>query len=538
MLHSIRRRLLAVAALLLGWAPAFSGDWYVDAWNGLDTNGGTSPADAWRSVTHALAVLPAPAGSDVQRIHLAPAIYDASSGEVYPLVMRPRFQLLGTGGPVGVILQGAWSGALIRFESWQSGLGESFDEATVLARLTLEQAGTGVSMYTNWGTIAPRLEDLYVWQMTGAGIAVSGGDFGGAGIFDPVLERVEVWDTDVGLSVARSGAGGSSSVSLIDCVLRDGPGHGVQLSNVSDSGGLALHGLRSVVRNRSADALHVSYTNGCTVLIELSFCELTDTADDGLEIEVDTGLGGIVTTRLSHCTITGHADAGLAVSTAGGASVSHPTELSSSILWGNGDDLREDPGAPSVTEVRRCDIGDGDYLGVNGTFAADPLFVAPNFYDYRVAFDSPCVDAGEPLLGLDPGQPSLGGVVPPVDGDLDLTKAWDVGAREFAPLQLRGTPRLGATVKLETWGPAGGTAQVYWLRGPTTPLPRVLTIGDWWLGARAALWTSLPTDPATPGETSISIPNVPALIGQSFSFEALVAPATVLTNPVSFLVEP
>jgi hypothetical protein len=298
MLHFSRYRLLAVGALLVGWAPAFSNDYYVDAWTGFDGNGGTSPADARLSVTHALASVPDPAPNRVHTIHLAPAIYDASTGEVYPLRMRPRVQIVGDGGPIGVILQRGWSGPLIRYESLQSGLGESFDAQSLLARVPLHQGGTGVSLVTDWGELSPRIEDVLVWQMLGDGVSVAGGDLGAAGPFNPVLERVEVWDNDVALRISMSGEGGTSSVSLVDCVLRDGPGHGLDLSNGSDGGHLVLNGLRTIVRNSTGDAVHVGYTNGSSVWVDLRYCELVQNADDGLEVVADPGLGGVATTRL------------------------------------------------------------------------------------------------------------------------------------------------------------------------------------------------------------------------------------------------
>ena len=70
-----------VAALVLS-SPAIANDWYVDAVNGNDGNGGTSPTDAWRTVTHALGEIPS-TGPDT--IHLLPGLYEPALGEVFPL---------------------------------------------------------------------------------------------------------------------------------------------------------------------------------------------------------------------------------------------------------------------------------------------------------------------------------------------------------------------------------------------------------------------------------------------------------------------
>jgi len=65
--------------------------------------------------------------------------------------------------------------------------------------------------------------------------------------------------------------------------------------------------------------------------------------------------------------------------------------LVNSILWGNGDDINGDPAGFTVSY---CNIGDGDFAGVDGNISADPLFVDEAAGDYRITMDSPCVDAG------------------------------------------------------------------------------------------------------------------------------------------------
>lgn len=71
----------------------------------------------------------------------------------------------------------------------------------------------------------------------------------------------------------------------------------------------------------------------------------------------------------------------------------------------------------------------GDQTGVNGNRSADPTFVAPANGDYRLAADSPVVDAGDsaaadvPATDLD-GDPRV------VDGNADGVAAIDMGAWE------------------------------------------------------------------------------------------------------------
>jgi len=94
------------------------------------------------------------------------------------------------------------------------------------------------------------------------------------------------------------------------------------------------------------------------------------------------------------------------------------------ILWKNTDDLY----AQTLGAASRPDhslIGDGDFRGLNGNLAADPLFMDPLEGDFRLQSDSPCIDAGnlEPIyydrdgsrndIGATGGPDAHAGRVPP-----------------------------------------------------------------------------------------------------------------------------
>ncbi|MFG0319932.1 MAG: DUF1565 domain-containing protein [Planctomycetota bacterium JB042] len=73
-------------------------DWYVDAVNGLDTQAG-GPVTPFKTITHALSV-----ALSADRIFVAPGVYDATNGEVFPLTSTStNLQIYGTGTPYPVI---------------------------------------------------------------------------------------------------------------------------------------------------------------------------------------------------------------------------------------------------------------------------------------------------------------------------------------------------------------------------------------------------------------------------------------------------
>ncbi|TAJ09713.1 MAG: DUF1565 domain-containing protein, partial [Planctomycetota bacterium] len=91
-----RSALAALLVALVCAAPLRATDHYVDAANGSNTSGDGSAAAPWKTLTHALAhttALPA----DTHHIHVAPGIYDAALGEVFPLSIRQNTAVEGAG---------------------------------------------------------------------------------------------------------------------------------------------------------------------------------------------------------------------------------------------------------------------------------------------------------------------------------------------------------------------------------------------------------------------------------------------------------
>lgn len=96
------RNVTLTIAILFIFAFAVAGlcrDLYVDAVNGSNDNFGTSPEDAFRSITYALLMTDYgnfnPYPYNFQTIHVAPGVYDYKIGEIFPLKMKARVNLVG-----------------------------------------------------------------------------------------------------------------------------------------------------------------------------------------------------------------------------------------------------------------------------------------------------------------------------------------------------------------------------------------------------------------------------------------------------------
>jgi hypothetical protein len=533
---SIAMRLASASAFLALSLTATANDYYVSATDGSDRNPGDRPRQAWLTLTHALATVPDPVAREFHVIHLAPGVYGQALGEQFPLEMRPRIQVVGDQGSRAVVIQGSGTEELVRFSSNAMSEAHSFERDSVLRGVTLESAGAGILIDAQWASVAPTLEDIEVHGIKGAGISLLSYGTSGLGSFAPLLDSVSIWNATPNLHVGVQGNSAPSYVDLVDCLFRDSTGNAIELFNSAPDGRLFVNALRTRIVGHGGDSVHVSYANGSRIYSTFQACELLASGHSGIHVLCDGATGGLTDLTLDHCTISGHAVGGLHFAQNPRALLSsHVARLDSSILFGNGDDLVESPLCPTVVEVTNCDIG-------NGNFSADPLFLAPEHRDYRLSFASPCIDRGSPGL-LPVGEAMMGGVVPPIDGNLDLVLASDVGAREFAPLRLAGEARLGGAVELEAWGPARGFSRVFFCRGLPLDVPRTLRFGDLWLSEQPLLVATVPTRPDQPSLVVLPIANDPVLIGRSFTFQAFAStpegaslPA-VLTNPVSVTVE-
>jgi hypothetical protein len=265
-----------------------------------------------------------------------------------------------------------------------------------------------------------------------------------------------------GAFIATTTSSSIASPSFTDCAFESN----VALSNVltavaGGGGGVAVHGntpapgtlTPSFLRCRFQDnactgngaGLQVAFSTGAS----FTSCELTDNVNSssnggGIAVETATaafkgcviarnvggglgsgvigvGSGGALTFR--HCTIAANAGwGGVYLSTiVPGPSAS----FANCILWGNaGIDVLVTGFTPSITY---CDVGGGSGATGVGNLSGDPLFLDPS-YDFHLAPNSPCRDAGDAAAGSAPPTDMDGG--PRIAGP-----ATDMGADEI-PLSI------------------------------------------------------------------------------------------------------
>lgn len=535
-------------ALLALALPARAADHYVDVVRGNDANDGATPATAWKTITHAIGVLPHVEGDATEVIHVAPGTYSLASGESFPLRPKRRFQVVGQPGGARPRIDGeGTTSPLFLFALICHLGGNDADPDTRIEGLELVNAGYGVQTQRSCGPQEPTLVNLLVQDMLVAGIAAGDTSAGSSVTWVGLrLQGVEIRRCPIGFQLVNDIdiCVGPSYAWLDDCVISECSSIGVHLAN--GGGGVSFRARRTrVERNaegvRTEQPLHVG---SCTALYLDSTwedCSISGNATHGLELKPNTFVlaSAPTTTTLTRCTIASNGGIGV-IAIASGAHGAVPTTLTGCIVHGNADDLIDDPGLPGFVSVSYCDIGDGDFAGANGNFSADPLFRAPAAGDWRLAFGSPCIDAGDPATPL--GVLDLARTARPVDGDLDALERADIGALEFTPLEA-GPAHVGVPLSLWIWGPAGGGAILAGTRDGLLAVPRSTPFGQFDLGGDVVRLGRYTVGSGPPALVTLPLSSNPGLIGRSISFQARIAstvavPDAAWSNAATVIVAP
>jgi hypothetical protein len=519
------------AALALSPGRALANDWYVDASTGSDANDGQTPATAWRTLTHAMAGIPSLSPLVLETIHVAGGVYDAQLGEVFPLSVRPLTRLVGEGTASASVLDGGGASYVLGYFPDAT---TPLDNQTGADFLTLRGADTGVFVFAGSGSATPAFSDLRIRDTTGPGVRL--GAFapalGSSAYVTATFERLEVADCRMGILV-ESGAGhfasAAAEILLGHGTVQASGSDGIRLTSGGDGSAYAhLDHSRVVGNGRHGIS---SFVGGGinTARVTAESCLIAGNLGCGFSGVSAGSFGSFV---LTDCTIAGNADAGIR----GQYQIS--ADLANCVVGGNGEDL--DMASPLFLSAHHSISGDGDLAGQPGCLTADARFVDAALGDFRLRFESPCVETGDPAAA---GRVDLLGHTRPYDGDLDTNPAPDMGAFEFEPLHPINAPHVGGRMRFEMWGPPGGAVRLWFTRAPLVA-PSVTPYGVLYLDSAAivelgpfALGSSLPR------RLDLRVPDDPALVGTTFSFQSLTASSTApqgwaLSNPVSFVVAP
>lgn len=346
-LEAARPRRPAAAALAWSSPTLHADDWYVDAQMGSDTNDGQSAATAWRTLTHALAAIPSLPVVE-RTIHVAPGVYDAALGEVYPLRPRPLMRIVGTEGSALTILDGGGTYVLI-----YRGTSQDVFEATSGAEgLTLRNGLDGLTVLARASPTSPAFRDLRIESMSGAGIVV------------------EILDAAFGGTIATP-TGADLSI--------EGCGRGVELLAEIDAIDPAIARIeltRTLIRGSAAEGLYMRPSDDCEAHATLDRCRVVDNGADGVygfawgnitgarldaRASLFAGNGGCGAYGERHlggessyfdfedCTIAGNALAGV-------RGVMHPASFRNCIVAGNADDIDVSAGLVAPGPARRTEI--------------------------------------------------------------------------------------------------------------------------------------------------------------------------------------
>jgi len=439
--------LWAVTLVLAAAQPgaALAGDWYVDVTN-PNCPGSGSPNDPFCAIQDGIA-----AAANGDTVHVAPGTYVENIDFVGKAIA-----VVGTGGSAVTTIDGNQAGSVVTFQSGEAA-GSVLDGFTITRGIGTDLGGwlVGGGIYcdgssptitdsaivangywlsgTEWGggiyckDASPTITDSTIAGNLCDGIQPNGGGIYCENSF-PMIERTAiVGNTAVGYwGSYLTGAGGG-----IFC-LASSPTitHSTIGGNTAGyiGGGVWMVSSAPVITDSSITGNFAGFGGG--ILCWASSPALVRVTLSGNVVSWSPGGGGIYST------------------------VSAPT-ITDSILWANRD---WSGGSDEIWTDGQVKVGYSDVQGGwsgTGNIDMDPLFVDPSNDDFRLSPTSPCIDAGTPAAA--PTGTDLGGGPRFLDGDLDRGMRVDMGAHEFAHVQLAvtGTPTPGGQLTFDTTGTAG-----------------------------------------------------------------------------------
>lgn len=480
------QRVLPISLVLLS-APALAqSEVWVDPVIGSNFATGLSSSEPWRTLTYAFETVPSGA-----TVHMQPGLYSGASGETFPLVIDRPLSLVGEGAAEDVVIDapGIATGGFRLLQ-----VNVSIGQRVALTGFTVD--GRNQEMNVLWVQRGDCLvTDVHLFRgntgfqsRLGSSLVIercTAEDFSfvGARAFDSPMTIRDSTFTDcdfAGVAVLHTFAFNESELSLERCRIVDNSGDGVFLRSpngtfdgpvdISDS---------LIARNGGSGIVNVGLVGHRMTV-------------SGSTI-VGNGVDGIFSDALPFLAAT----------------------ISGSIVSNNG--------AADVVGSLFSDTtlaGDGSLGLMNGNLSGDPRFVDRVNEDYRLRFDSPCIDT---TLGATTANFDLTGRLRAVDGNLDMVPAPDMGALEHQTLSGPASASIGETITLFTSGPIGGFSSVGVSYGGYAPGGGTATVfGRLFLNPAGAFrLVPIMTTGSLSTPVTLQFPMDPALIGTSTGFQAL-----------------
>jgi hypothetical protein len=405
--------------------------YYVD-WRAKGSQKGTSWTDAFTSLQSALA-----AAEGFCEIRVSRGVYRPDDwSDLYPGDLTSTFEL-----KTGVTLKGGFAGVgspnpnqrdILVHETVLSGDLQANDDASIIRGRLVGHTSRRDNCHhvvTAIGTSSSAVLD---------GFTIRGGHaFGssrpdafscGGGLYidsaSPVIRNCLIEGNAAGYYGGGVYCRGSCAPMFIECILADNWSYWRGGGMYKDWGS-RVHMERCLISGNSTIYDGGGIANHTDGELTLSNCILSGNMCTGL----DSGRGGAIycsfaTVSLNHCTLTGNFatyGAGLACASSNQPGSSY-VAIRNSILWDRGDSVWINDS--SAVEIAYSDVR-GGWSG-RGNRDADPRFVNAGRWDekgtpqepaddtwfdgdYRLAWDSPCVDAGDPDELLTAGAKDFGG---------------------------------------------------------------------------------------------------------------------------------
>ena len=469
---------LAILATLPLCAPCLASDWYVDAVNGNDANGGTSAQDAWRTISYSLTQL----GPD-QTLHVLPGTYGVGNGEIFPLAPPTGTVLIGDGGAAATTIAASVA-VLFNLDSTAGNV------SLVASGLTLRDASTAFRCWAfEWtaGCLDLGLTDAVIENCQRA-VALTAANPGFL-CHDVTFDRVTVRDGFRGIEIDNE------EFCDADVIVQDSLFEDLSDAAIWVRAGIETFDDTTIRRSRilnCGEAYNGAFSSSGRVFLDI---------DDSLIAGCGSGVtnDGFINVRrstIADCT-------GVGVHGASGT-------LAQSIVWGNGQSLTGTFG------VQFCDVEGGVVPGP-GNLSVDPLFRDAARGDYRLGFGSECVDllpgaSGTDLTGFPRGN----------DGDLDLVDGRDIGAFELRTLDMVTSIAIGKKLHIDLHAEVGTFSALYLTRTGQLAMPLATPFGEQWLPtAFLELVGTHKVLTPQPVRRTVYVPDDPGLIGMEFSFQAL-----------------